>query len=201
MDSERQGAMKDPLIKGHPLHAMLSDLPVGTTTAAVAFDLMEMVTRRREWSFATRAALGAAVVSGGAAALVGLWDYQEVPHEHPARRVGTVHGWVNAGALSLLALSFVARLRGMSDNRGRRSERAEAGPGVFAHATALAALLALGVSGWLGGELVFRLGWRVTPAEHAEQLEEDLRQHGEEARIAKAHTIVQSYEQEHALLP
>ena len=194
--------MKDPLIKGHPLHAILSDLPVGTTTAAVAFDALGMVTRRREWSFAARAALGAAVVSGGVAALVGLWDYREVPQEHPARRTGATHGYVNAGALSLLALSFAARQRGSSARRrGRRGERVESGPSIFARATLLAAMMALGVSGWLGGEMVFRLGWRVTPAEHAEQLEEDLRQHGEEARIAKAHTIVQSYEQEHALLP
>lgn len=184
--------MKDPLVKGHPVHAILSDLPVGTTTAAVAFDLMGMATSRREWYFAARAALGMAVLSGGSAALVGLWDYQAVPREHPARRTGAVHGYVNAGALSLLALSFIAR---------RQGKRAKAGPGALAHATALAALLALGVSGWLGGELVFRLGWRVKPAEYAEQLEADLRQQGEEARIAKAHDIVQSYEEEHALLP
>lgn len=180
--------MKDPLIKGHPVHAILSDLPVGTTTAGVAFDLLGLVTRRREWYFAARAALGLAALSGSAAALVGLWDYQAVPREHPARSTGAVHGYVNAGALSLLALSFVAR-------------RAETAPSMVARAAAASALMALGVSGWLGGELVFRLGWRVTPAEYAEQLEEDLRQHGEEERIAKAHNTVESYEQEHALLP
>jgi uncharacterized membrane protein len=184
--------MKDPLIKGHPVHAILSDLPVGTTTAAVACDLMGLVTGRREWYFATQASLGLAVLSGSSAALVGLWDYLAVPHDHPARRVGAVHGFVNAGVLSLLALSFTTRQRRM---------RAKAGPGVFAHATTLGALMALGVSGWLGGEMVFRLGWRVTPAEYDEQLEEDLRQHGEDARIAKAHAVVQSYEEEHALLP
>lgn len=184
--------MKDPLIKGHPVHAILSDLPVGTTTAAVACDLVGMVTGRREWYFATQATLGLAVLTGSSAALAGLWDYLEVPHEHPARRVGAVHGFVNAGVLSLLALSFTARQQRM---------RAKAGPGVFAHATALAALMALGVSGWLGGELVFRLGWRVTPAEYDEQLEQDLRQHGEDARIAKAHDVVRAYEAERALLP
>lgn len=192
--------MKDPIVKGHPVHAILSDLPIGTTTAAVAFDLMGMVTRRREWYFAANAALGAAVLSGSAAALVGFWDYQAVPPEHPARRTGAAHGYVNAAALTLLALSFGSRWRGSGGPR-RRGKRAEAAPGTFAHATALAALLTLGVSGWLGGELVFRLGWRVKPAEYAEQLEEDLRQHGEETRIAKAHDTVQSYEQEHALLP
>ncbi len=184
--------MKDPLVKGHPVHAILSDLPVGTSSAAVVFDLMGIVTRRREWYFATRAALGAAVLSGSAAALVGLWDYQAVPQAHPARRTGAVHGYVNAGALSLLTLSLLAR---------QRRARTKAGPGIFAQGTALAALMALGVSGWLGGELVFRLGWRVVPAEYAEQLEKDLHQHGEDARIAKAHDTVHSYEEEHALLP
>jgi cell fate (sporulation/competence/biofilm development) regulator YlbF (YheA/YmcA/DUF963 family) len=39
------------------------------------------------------------------------------------------------------------------------------------------------------------------PAEHAEQLENDLRGTGEAARIERAHRAVEEYEQTHALLP
>src|SRR5262245_31655326 len=99
MAQRDEGTMKDPIVKGHPVHAILSDLPIGTTTAAVAFDLIGMVTRKREWYFAANAALGTAVLSGSAAALVGFWDYQAVPPEHPARRTGALHGYVNAAAL------------------------------------------------------------------------------------------------------
>ncbi len=32
--------MKDPVVKGHPLHAMLSDLPIGITGVCLIFDLL-----------------------------------------------------------------------------------------------------------------------------------------------------------------
>jgi hypothetical protein len=56
----------------------------------------------------------------------------------------------------------------------------------------------LTASGWLGGDLVYRLGWRVVPAE---QLEDALRQRGEVALIEQAHETESRYEQTHALLP
>jgi uncharacterized membrane protein len=184
--------MKDPLVKGHPLHAMLSDLPVGTTVAGVAFDMLGAITRAPGWRFAARAALGTALASGAAAAAAGLWDYQAVPSEHPARRIGALHGILNACALLLLLLSLLAR---------RQRAAIHAPDEAAARAWALAALGVLAVSGWLGGDLVFKLGWRVIPAEHAEQLEAELRQDGQVDRIERAHATVQQYEQAHALLP
>jgi hypothetical protein len=59
----------------------------------------------------------------------------------------------------------------------------------------------LGIAGWLGGELVFKLGWRVTPAEHAQILEEYLQQHNLGDQVKQAHLIVDQYKQEHTLLP
>jgi uncharacterized membrane protein len=180
--------MKDPLLKGHPLHAMLSDLPVGTAVAGVACDVLAVLTRAPGWRSAARTALGAALVSGSAAALAGLWDYQAVPGEHPARRVGALHGYLNASALVLLLSSLVARRR--ERYRGR-----------LAPALSAMGLLALAYAAWLGGEMVFRLGWRVVPAEHAEQLEAELRQRGDTAAITRAHETVRRYERDHALLP
>lgn len=185
--------MKDPLIKGHPLHALLTDLPVGMLVAGATCDLIGLATRRPAWRFAARTTHTGALVSGGAAALVGLWDYQAVPREHPARRVGALHGYLNAGMLGLLLGSLLLRRESDAPADGR--------PRTAAVALAVAALAALGVSGWLGGDLVYRLGWRVIPAEHAEQLEDALRQRGDATLIAQAHETVQQYEQSHALLP
>jgi hypothetical protein len=44
--------IKDPLIKGHPLHAILTDLPVGALVAGSTFDLIGLITRRPRWRFA-----------------------------------------------------------------------------------------------------------------------------------------------------
>lgn len=191
--------MKDPLVKGHPLHAMLSDLPVGTTVAGVAFDILGAITRAPGWRFAARAALGTALASGAAAAVVGLWDYQAVPSEHPARRIGALHGILNAGVLLLLLLSLLARRQRAAIHAP--DEATASAAETVARGWALAALGVLAVSGWLGGDLVFKLGWRVIPAEHAEQLEAELRQDGQVDRIERAHATVHQYEQAHALLP
>ncbi len=185
--------IKDPLIKGHPLHALLTDLPIGALVAGNTFDLIGMITRRRPWRFAARAAHTAAFVSGCAAALVGLWDYQAVPREHPARRVGALHGYLNASVLALMLSSLLLRRESRAPADGR--------PGAAAVILDGAALAILGVSGWLGGDLVFHLGWRVVPAEHAEQLEDALQKRGETQLIEQAHNAVQEYEQTHTLIP
>src|SRR5260221_13959037 len=76
--------MKDPLIKGHRLHALLADLLIGRLAGGTACDLLGFANRRHTWRFAARAMHTGACASGVAAALVGLWDYQAVPREHPA---------------------------------------------------------------------------------------------------------------------
>lgn len=185
--------LKEPVLKGHPLHALLTDLPVGMLTLGVACDVLGLATRQPGWRIAARAAHTGALVSGAAAALVGLWDYQAVPPEHPARKVGALHGYLNAGAMSLVLGSVLLRRDAQAPLSGR--------PNLAASGLALAAFAGLGVSGWLGGKLVFELGWRVEPAEHAEQLEASLRARGDTSLIDQAHHAVEQHEQEHALLP
>lgn len=185
--------LKDPLVKGHPLHAILTDVPVGVLVAGCAFDTMNAFTRDPSWRFAARAAHTTAFASGCLAALVGLWDYQAVPTDHPARRTGALHGYLNA---AMLGMEFASVLLRRDSNAP-----ASGGPNAASLVWSTAALMTLGASGWLGGNLVFHLGWRVVPAEHAEQLEDALRQRGETRLIDQAHETVQRYEEEHALLP
>jgi hypothetical protein len=95
--------------------------------------------------------------------------------------------------LALLLASVVLRCESQRPADGRPRPAAVALSGV--------ALAVLTASGWLGGDLVYRLGWRVVPSEHAEQLEDALRQRSEVALIEQAHETVRRYEQTHALLP
>ncbi len=184
---------KDPLAKGHPLHAMLTDLPVGAMTVGIACDIAGFVSRNPKWRFAARAAHTGAFATGAVAAVLGLWDYQAVPQEHPARRVGALHGYLNAGVLTLLLASLLARRESQAPADGR--------PSVAAVAFAGAAFATLAISGWLGGDLVYHLGWRVAPAEYEEQLESALRERGETGVIAQARESVEQYEQTHSLIP
>ena len=184
---------KDPLVKGHPLHAMLTDLPVGSFVLGMGCDLIGLATGRIGWRFAGRVAHTGALATGGLAAILGLWDYQSVPREHPARSVGALHGYLNAGAMGLLAGSLILRRTRYQPASGR--------PNPIAVGLAGAAFATLGVSGWLGGEIVFRLGWRVMPAEYDEQLEDKLHKQGDDSLIEQTHTSVDSYEQSRSLIP
>lgn len=187
--------MKDPVVKGHPVHAILSDVPIGTTALGILFDLFGALTRSSQWSMAAGIAFGVALLSGCAAALAGWWDYQAVPQDHPAHRTGAVHGVLNATALLLLLLSLVCRWLALI------SPTAGAGKLIVGGILSFGAFLILAIAGWFGGELVFKLGWRVTPAEHAQLLEEDLQQHGQEEQIKRVHAIVEQYKQEQTLIP
>jgi len=149
--------VKDPLVKGHPLHALLTDLPIGGLTLGLAGELAGLIRPEPVWPAIGALALGFALATGVLAALVGLWDYQAVPREHPARRVGAWHGWLNAAALVLLAGGLLARYA--------------AAPAPLVAGLAALAFGLVGAAGWLGGDLVYRLGWRVRPAEELEQLD------------------------------
>lgn len=127
---------------GHPLHPALTDVPIGSWTTALALDVMGAGKDHREregYQRAARRAVGIGVVGALGAALTGLFDWQYT-HDN-ARRVGLVHGTLNAVALGLYGWSWWERRRGRH-GRGR-----------------LAALLGypvVAVSGYLGGVLTYR---------------------------------------------
>ena len=97
---------------GHPLHPVITDVPVGSWTVAAVLDLLEI---RGDAKY--RAGADAAVMLGllGAvpAALSGLTDWSDT-HGKP-QRVGAVHGILNMGAAVMYAGSYAAR---KSEKRG-----------------------------------------------------------------------------------
>jgi uncharacterized membrane protein len=146
------------VIRGHPLHAVLSDVPIAATVLGVAFDLLGLLAGGHDWRFAALVTLAAALLGGIAAALVGWWDYQAVPRDHPSRRTGAVHGILNAASLVFLLASLLLRWLALASGGSGASTPAIA---LLAMGFSLLALCGLGVAGWFGGELVFHEGWRV----------------------------------------
>ncbi|MGH2503315.1 MAG: DUF2231 domain-containing protein, partial [Ktedonobacterales bacterium] len=41
--------LKDPLVKGHPLHAMLTDLPIGAFVVGLGCDAIGLASRQPVW--------------------------------------------------------------------------------------------------------------------------------------------------------
>jgi nitrite reductase/ring-hydroxylating ferredoxin subunit/uncharacterized membrane protein len=122
---------------GHPLHPVLTDIPLGAWTATLVLDVAE-------WSGQKNCAKGAdwslrvGLAGAAGAAVAGLTDWQAT--DGPARRVGVVHGLLNLASVGLYAASLLAR------NRRNR----DAGRGL-----ALAGFVVSSAAAWLGGNLVY----------------------------------------------
>ncbi len=140
-------------IIGHPLHAILTDVPVGAWAAAVTLDSMEATTGRRGIGKAADAAVALGVAGAAGSALSGIADWQHTVGE--SRRMGFVHGLLNTAALGLFVTSMVAR---GSRNRGLGRTLALAGFGVIT------------ASAYLGGDLVYRLKIGVDHAPEDEEI-------------------------------
>lgn len=148
---------------GHPLHPMLTDLPIGFWTSAWVLDLVGG--RRSEP--AADALLGLGVLSAFPTIAAGWADWVQLPRAE--RRVGVVHAVSNAAATSLFAASWVARRHG-----ARRRGVA------LCHAGAAAAT----IGGFLGGHLAFPAGHVEDGSDGPRDARED--QANEHAQVAGA---------------
>lgn len=122
---------------GHPLHPVLTDLPIGAWTMACVFDALYSLDKREDTARAADICINTGIIGALGAALTGLADWSET-HGRPAR-VGVVHATSNSIALSLYTASFFLRKR----NRGA---------GMFA---SLAGYAFATIGAGLGGHLVF----------------------------------------------
>ena len=125
---------------GHPLHPLLTDVPIGSWTSAT---LLDLVGGEQSHSAAERL-IGIGILAAVPTALTGANDWADTtPADDTVRRIGAVHALANVAALMLYGGSLAARRRG---RRGR---------GVL---LGLAGLGAVGVGGHLGGHLSYDKG-------------------------------------------
>jgi uncharacterized membrane protein len=139
---------------GHPIHPVLVVFPLGLFATSLVFDVIRFAGGSHEFSLAAFYMIGAGIVGGLAAAVFGIADFLHIPRRTRAKRIGWLHGIGNVTVTVLFVLSWTIRF---------------ADPAAFSLAafgvSIVAVLLAL-VTGWLGGELVDRLGVGVDPGAH-----------------------------------
>jgi uncharacterized membrane protein len=131
---------------GHPIHQMLIVFPLGLLGASVVFDVLAMVTGSTGLATASYYMIAAGVISGLLAAPFGFVDWLGIPKATRARSIGAIHGLGNVVVVVLFAGSWLLRTPDPLTTSGTALGLSIAG-----------FLLAL-VTGWLGGELVDRLG-------------------------------------------
>ena len=132
---------------GHPIHPMLIVFPLGLFISAVIFDGLYM----RNSSVAMAAVgywnIAGGVIGGLLAATFGLVDWLAIPSGTRAKRIGLIHGASNVGVVLLFAFAWVSR-----------TDSAMHAPTTFIYVIEIGALMLGAFAGWLGGELVDRLG-------------------------------------------
>lgn len=141
---------------GHALHPILIVFPLGLLGMAAIFDLLYLATGLRDLPVASYWMIAAGVVTGLLAAVFGFWDWVHVPGGSRAKAIGAWHGGGNVVVVVLFAAAWVLR----ANARTGSVEYAPNGLPLILEVAAL--VLALG-TGWLGGELVERLGVGVDP--------------------------------------
>jgi uncharacterized membrane protein len=139
---------------GHPVHPMLVVFPLGLFATSLAFDLVRLAGGGEGFSVAAFYMIAAGIIGGLAAAVFGLVDYLAIPRQTRAKAIGAAHGLLNLAIVALFVFSWGIRVRDPA-----------AVHGAAILLSAMAVLLAL-VSGWLGGELVDRLGVGVDEGAH-----------------------------------
>lgn len=139
---------------GHPIHQMLVVFPLGLLAMAVIFDLLALGLANGYWSEIAYWMMAAGIITGLLAAPFGAIDWLAIPSATRAKRIGAVHGIGNVLVVLLFAVSWMMR------------GDLPTAPGGMALALSFAgAGLAL-FTGWLGGELVDRLGVGVDDGAH-----------------------------------
>ncbi|MEV0155178.1 DUF2231 domain-containing protein [Micromonospora sp. NPDC050686] len=136
---------------GHAVHPVLIVFPLGLLVTAVIFDILYLITDRTGFQISAAYTMGVGILGGLLAAVFGLIDWLAIPAGTRAKRIGAVHGAGNVVVVLLFALSWLVRRA--ADNWD---------PSAFALILSFVGVVLIGVTGWLGGELVERLGVSVS---------------------------------------
>jgi nitrite reductase/ring-hydroxylating ferredoxin subunit/uncharacterized membrane protein len=148
---------------GEPLHVVLTDVPVGAWTVAVATDALDFVFDRPEFARTCELSIAIGLLGAAGAAVTGMTDWSDV--NPPARRLGLIHGVLQLSGTALFATSLYLRKK-RSRNKGRVA-------GFLAYAV-------MSYAAHLGGKLVYecrvgvdRTGGQVFPEQFTAVLPEE----------------------------
>jgi len=125
---------------------MLIVFPLGLLITSLIFDFIRVGSGAPTWSVVAFYMIGAGIIGGLLAAVFGLIDWLAIPRNTRAKTLGAWHGGGNVVVVALFAVSWLMRRDAPGD------------PTTTAIALSVVAVLLGAVTGWLGGELVDRLG-------------------------------------------
>jgi uncharacterized membrane protein len=137
---------------GHPVHPTLVIYPLGMFSAAVIFDILYLVDLNPLFPVVSFYMIAVGIIGGLVAAIFGLIDWMALPGNSRAKRIGGWHGLGNAVIVVMFAVSWFLR-NGAIDYV----------PNTLALVLSFAGVALALITGWIGGELVYRLSVGVDP--------------------------------------
>ena len=140
---------------GHPIHPMLIVLPLGMFVAAVVFDALHLWRGSSTFAAVAYWNIAGGVLAGLVAALFGFIDWFAIPAGTRAKRIGLLHGGSNVVVVGIFGVVWLLR-----------SDTVDGAATTTLFLLEVVALALGSVAGWLGGELVNRLGVGVDDGAH-----------------------------------
>jgi len=139
---------------GHPVHPMLIPFPLGLFATAVLFDLIATFGDRDSLERAAHYMIVVGILAGLLAAVFGAIDWIAIPSGTRAKRIGVLHGLGNVVIVVVFSVAWLLR----------RDDPTS--PTSFVLILEIVGVIGALITGWLGGELVDRLGVGVDRGAH-----------------------------------
>lgn len=141
-------------VANHPLHPIIVTVAIGAIVSAFIFDIAAVATGAPRWFEMSFWTLLIGVIAGALAALTGLYDYLTLRMSDGARKAATTHLLLNVAFMILFVVSLISK-----------GQFAGAGAYVVPYGKIFTTFLIdlvgvslLLVSGWFGGEVVYKHG-------------------------------------------
>ncbi|MGA8763102.1 MAG: DUF2231 domain-containing protein [Candidatus Sulfotelmatobacter sp.] len=148
----RRCQMSSPAsIAKHPIHPMLVGLPIGLWVFSLICDVVRLSGGAQVWSTVAEYSIAGGIAGAILAAVPGFIDYLSID-EAEMKRIATAHLLLGLGALVIFTLDLWLRFRA--------EERSK-----LPFALSLLGVIATGIGGWLGGEMVYVKGMAVEAVE------------------------------------
>ena len=137
---------------GHPVHPILVVYPLGLFSAAVIFDVLYLAAGNPVFPTVSFYMIAVGIIGGLLAAVFGFIDWLALPSNSRAKNIGLWHGSGNFVIVVMFAVSWFLR-NGVVDFV----------PNSLALILSFAGVGLALITGWIGGELVYRLSVGVDP--------------------------------------
>ncbi|MHA6667847.1 DUF2231 domain-containing protein [Homoserinimonas sp. A447] len=136
---------------GHPFHPILVTIPIGTWVASIIFDILGGVSDDPTvFVTGAQALIAIGIIGALLAAIFGFLDFLMIAAGTKAKATAVTHMSLNLGVVGLFIINYFVRAGAEHDEVN-----------VLGVVLSIIGLAVLGMSGWLGGKLVFHYGVRV----------------------------------------